>query len=658
MFPLATTILLGIGLAGFIYTAYNRWILLGMAKPVAQSNNIAHRVWNMALYAIGQKKFFLHGRVSGLMHAFIFWGFCVVALRTVILFGQGFSPEFASWFLNSWAGHIYDIFRDFFEVLVIIGCTALLFRRLFLKTPRLTLSLEANVILCTILSLMITDFMMEANAWFTFAYFAHLVLILGFLNWLPYGKHFHIITSLPNVFLGKLEPAGAIASLNLEDETATEFGVGKITDFNWKQFLDLYSCTECGRCQDQCPAFATDKPLSPKELTIALRDHLYERAPGLKTSLTIPASGKQTIDQRPELPPLIENVIKSDTIWACTTCRACEEACPVMIEYVDKIVDMRRNQVLMQGALSPEAQTALQNIEKNSNPWGIGYSTRGDWAVGLGVKTLAEDKNVEYLYFVGCAGSFDERAKKVSKAFVKLLQKAGVSFGILGAEEKCTGDSARRIGNEYLFQMLAKENIATFGKYGVKKIITTCPHCFNTLKNEYPQFGGKYEVHHHTEFLLKLIKNGDLSVNVAQGFSPANAEAGLKACATNSLHTITYHDSCYLGRYNDIYNAPRELLKMAGYKVREPKETRDTGRCCGAGGGRMWMEEKIGTRINHKRLEDLQKTGVKKVAAACPFCLTMITDATREKKVEDIKVFDVAEILATVISSEARDLGA
>ncbi len=646
MFPLATAILLGIGLAGFIYTAYNRWILLGMAKPVARSNNIAHRVWNMALYAVGQKKFFLHGQVSGLMHAFIFWGFCVVALRTVILFGQGFSADFAGWFLNSWAGHIYNIFRDFFEVLVCIGCVALLFRRLFLKTPRLTLSLEANVILCTILSLMITDFMMEANTWFTFAYFAHLVLILGFLNWLPYGKHFHIITSLPNVFLGKLEPAGAITPLNLEDETATEFGVGKITDFNWKQFLDLYSCTECGRCQDQCPAFATDKPLSPKELTIALRDHLYDRAPGLKTSWTIPADGK-TPHPAPSplggegggeggLPPLIENVIKADAIWACTTCRACEEACPVMIEYVDKIVDLRRNQVLMQGALSPEAQTALQNIEKNSNPWGIGYSTRGDWANGLGVKTLAEDKNVEYLYFVGCAGSFDERAKKVSKAFVKLLQKAQVSFGMLGAEEKCTGDSARRIGNEYLFQLLAKDNIATFEKYGVKKIITTCPHCYNTLKNEYPQFGGKYEVHHHTEFLLGLVKKGRF--HPLPHPPPSRGRAGERG-------QVTYHDSCYLGRYNDIYNAPRELLKMAVYTICEPKETKDTGRCCGAGGGRMWMEEKLGTRINHKRLEDLQKTGTNKVAAACPFCLTMLTDATREKKVDNIEVLDVAEIL-------------
>ncbi|PIR17913.1 MAG: Fe-S oxidoreductase [Deltaproteobacteria bacterium CG11_big_fil_rev_8_21_14_0_20_49_13] len=632
MFPATVGIILGIGLLCFIFTAYNRWTTLKIAAPIKDINRLGTRLWRVFLYAIGQKKFFKHGRVSGLMHAFIFWGFCAVTPGTTIIFAKGFDAGFAGSFLSSPAGHAYTMFKIFFEVLVIIGCLALLFRRIFLKTKRLTLSLEANIILVTILLLMVTDFAIEADVWYNFSYFTHIILVLGFLNWLPYGKHFHIITSIPNVFLQKMEPAGALSSINLEDEKITTFGVNKITEFNRKQFLDLYSCTECGRCQEQCPAFATEKPLSPKELSVALRDHLYEETPSFKFSWTIPADGKASA-QKLELPPLVDNVVKADTIWSCTTCKACEEACPVFIEYVDKITDMRRHQVLMQGAISPEAQTALQNIEKNYNPWGIGYSTRGDWAKEMNVKTLAEDPKVEYLYFVGCAGSFDERAKKVTRAFVKLLQKAGVSFGILGAEEKCNGDSARRLGNEYLFQTLVKENMATFGKYGVKKIITTCPHCYNTLKNEYSQFGGNYEVHHHTEFLLNLIENNKLSLCNSTIERPHD-------------RTITYHDSCYLGRYNNIYNAPREILKAAGYEVVEPKETKDRGRCCGAGGGRMWMEENLGTRINHKRLEDLQKTGSEKIASACPFCLTMISDAAREKKAEKIQTLDIAEILA------------
>jgi Fe-S oxidoreductase len=294
------------------------------------------------------------------------------------------------------------------------------------------------------------------------------------------------------------------------------------------------------------------------------------------------------------------------------------------------MIDQRRNLVLMQGAIAPEVQTTLRNIETNSNPWGIGFSTRGDWAKGLGIKTLAEDKNVEYLYFVGCAGSFDERAKKVTKAFVTLLQKANISFGILGAEEKCTGDSARRIGNEYLFQILARENVETFNRYGVKKIITTCPHCYNTIKNEFPQLGGNYEVIHHTELLSNLVRQGILKT-------------------IGSMHgkTATYHDSCYLGRYNEIYDAPREILKnIPSLHVEEMTLSRDMGRCCGAGGGRMWMEEKIGTRINHKRLEDIQQTtSATIVATACPFCLTMLSDAAKEKNAADLETKDIAEIL-------------
>jgi len=666
MYPIAMGILLLLGLAAFAYTAYNRIGLLLAAQgkgdvSLSKMGNVPIRIWWTIEFAFGQLRLLIRERKWGLMHAFIFWGFLVVAIRSVTLFGQGFSPTFHLPLLSGWLGNIYTLTKDIFQVLVTTGVVVLLFRRIVIRPKRLTLSIEADLILAAIAILMITDFFMEGaeiaktwtpqavwspvgmwiagiftaartspealHTWFTVNYFIHTAGILAFLNYLPYGKHFHIITSIPNVFLKKTAPAGALSKMNLEDESVTTFGVEKINQFNWKQMLDMYSCTECGRCEDQCPAWATDKPLSPKKYMIAIRDHLYKNA------------GK-VMKKKDDLPAIVPETVEPDILWSCTTCRACEEACPVFIEYVDKIIDQRRNLVLMQGAMSPEAQTALRNIETNSNPWGIGFSTRGDWArhysVGgqakdLGVKTLAEDKNVEYLYFVGCAGSFDERAKKVSRAFVKLLQKAGVSFGILGAEEKCTGDSARRIGNEYLFQMLVKDNVDTFNKYGVKKVITTCPHCYNTIKNEFPQFGGNYEVIHHTELLSQLIKDGKL-----------------KAAASMHGKTATYHDSCYLGRYNEIYEAPRDILKtIPNLHVEEMTLSRDMGRCCGAGGGRMWMEEKLGTRINHKRLEDIQKTtSATIIATACPFCLTMLSDAVKEKNVADMETFDVAELLA------------
>lgn len=656
MYPIAMGIILVLGLLVFAYTAYNRIGLLVAAKGTDKRlDNIPGRIWWTVEYAFGQIRLLLRERKWGLMHAFIFWGFLVVAIRTITLFGQGFSPTFHLPLLSGWLGNIYTLTKDIFQVLVTVGVMVLLFRRIVIRPKRLTMSLEADLILIAIAILMITDFLMEGaeiartwtpqaiwspvgmwvagiftatgispgslHAWFTVNYFIHTAGILAFLNYLPYGKHFHIITSIPNVFLRKTAPAGALSKMNLEDESATTFGVEKIDQFSWKQMLDMYSCTECGRCEDQCPAWATDKPLSPKKYLIALRDHLYKNA------------GK-VAGKKDDLPAIVPEIVEPDILWSCTTCRACEEACPVFIEYVDKMIDQRRNLVLMQGAMSPEAQTALRNIETNSNPWGIGFSTRGDWAKDLGVKTLSENKDVEYLYFVGCAGSFDERAKKVSRAFVKLLQKAGVSFGILGSEEKCTGDSARRIGNEYLFQMLAKENVGTFNKYGVKKVVTTCPHCYNTIKNEFPQFGGSYEVVHHTELLSQLINEGKLK-------------------ATASMHgkTATYHDSCYLGRYNDIYQAPREILKgIPNLHVEEMQLSRDMGRCCGAGGGRMWMEEKLGTRINHKRLEDVQKqTSATMIVTACPFCLTMLSDAVKEKNAPDMEAHDVAEILANSI---------
>lgn len=655
MYPITMTTITLAGLATFAYTAYRR---IGLMLAVSGHREkrfykIVDRIKALATFAFGQKRLLFRDGKSGLMHAFIFWGFIVVSVRTIELFGKGFYTDFHLPFMGGALGYIYSFTKDIFEILVLIGVVALITRRIFLRPKRLTLSLEANLILIAIGILMLTDFILEGAAaagrwpveavaspigiwvagiftaagtspgsleiWHDANYFVHTAGILVFLNYLPYGKHFHIITSIPNVFLRRMGPAGALKKMDIDDPGAMTFGVSNISELGWKQVLDLYSCTECGRCYDQCPASATGKKLNPKELTIALRDHLYKNAKNIIGGTT------------DACPPLVPKTIDPQVLWDCTTCLACEEACPVLIEFIDKIVGMRRNLVLMRGQFPPEAQAALRNIETNSNPWGMGFSTRGDWAKDLGVKTLALDKNVEYLYFVGCAGSFDERSKKVSRAFVKCLQSSGVSFGILGAEEKCTGDSARRIGNEYLFQILAKDNIATFARYGVKKIITTCPHCFNTIKNEYPQFGGNYEVVHHAELLKKLICEGRLAPK-----GPFDGKA------------ITLHDSCYLGRYNDIYEAPRDVLRsIPGCRIEEMQLSRDLSRCCGAGGGRMWMEEKDGTRISHKRLEDAKtQTAATTIATSCPFCLTMFEDAVKDTGTQDIEAKDIAETVA------------
>lgn len=679
MYPISVSLILAVGLVIFAYTCYRRGVLLSRAPAEKRFDRIGKRLVGLFEFAFGQERILFKDFRSGIFHAFVFWGFSVVSIRTISLFAIGFDANFHLPGFGGTLGDVYNLLKDIFEILVIVGVVALLIRRIIFRPKRLTLSIQADIILVTIFILMITDMFIDGSeiamhsiipgkAFYTPAgvfvarlfsimtlsaqtlktvfvtsYFIHIVGILAFLNYLPYGKHFHILTSLPNVSLRNLQPYGAIAPMNLEDENATTFGIDKVEQFDWKSVLDFYTCTECGRCQDQCPAYACDKPLSPKDFTVDLRNNLYSINSALMKKDPAEALSKQFTDGRPEL---LGNIIKKETVWACTTCRACEEACPLFIEYVQKIIDLRRHMVLMQGDVSPEAQTALKNMETNSNPWGISFSERGTWAKDLGIKRLAEDKNVEYLYFVGCAGSFDDRAKKISRAFSTLLQKAGVSFGILGEEEQCTGDSARRLGNEYLFQILAKQNIETFNRYGVKKIITTCPHCYNTIKNEYPQFGGCYEVVHHTELLLSLLKSEKLRVGSEV---PAFRRSGEKSSGTQehkNSETYTFHDSCYLGRYNNIYSAPREILKRLGLNLEEMKNSKELGRCCGAGGGWMWMEDTEGTRINHKRLEDVEETSANSVASACPFCLTMLDDATKDKKLEDkYAIKDIAEIL-------------
>ncbi len=477
-------------------------------------------------------------------------------------------------------------------------------------------------------------------------FWLHIITQLTFLNFLPHGKHFHVITALPNVFFKKLGyPHDKAEVLDLENEDAWEdesLGLNHIHQLNWKQGLDLYTCTECGRCKEVCPTYTTDKPLNLHDFNDNLKKELYDNTYKIikraKLAETVypersPEENERTKQKMAALnsaKQLVGDVIAPDTLWACTTCRACEQVCPVAIEHVPRIVALRQGQTLMAEAYPKELNPALKGLERNGKPWGIGYDKRADWATGLDVKTMAEDSDVDYLLWVGCAGSFDDRTKKVSVALVNILKKADISFAILGTEEKCTGDFARRVGNEMLYQMMAEENIATLNNYKVKKIITACPHCLNTLKHEYPQMGGSYEVIHHSVFIEQLVKEGKIKINQTLD------------------GRLTYHDPCYLGRYNEIYNAPRVLLKsVSNWGLEELDRHGRESFCCGAGGGRMWMEETIGKRINLERTEEIVGKNVSHVAVGCPFCLTMVEDGMKElEKEEEIKTRDVAELVA------------
>ena len=441
-------------------------------------------------------------------------------------------------------------------------------------------------------------------------------MILFFGNYLPYSKHFHILTSVPNIFFMNLEPMGRLKPLDLEN--SERFGVSKVEDLTWKSMLDGYTCTECGRCRVVCPTALTGKPLDPKVFIGEVRDAVYEATPALL--------GEKSAKPQKDL---IGGWISEDTIWACTTCGFCTTACPVFIvPAVDKIIEMRRHLVLEKAEFPKEMQTAFRGMETNGNPWGMAAASRADWAGGLPVVTMreAKGKDIEVLFWVGCAGSYEDRAKRVSRALVEILHEAGVSFAILGTEETCTGDSARRMGNEYLFQTLAKQNIEVLNGHGVKKIVTNCPHCMNCLKNEYGDFGGTYEVLHGSQLVADLIASGRVQM------------------AGEIPETITFHDPCYLGRYNGAYEAPRQILQsIPGLKLTELPRSREKGLCCGAGGGRMWMEEKLGTRINQTRMKEISESGAGSVGVSCPFCMVMIGNA-KEEIGATTQPFDVLEL--------------
>ena len=696
MSPLLMTVLLAVGLGFFARTMYQRILLLTSLEPADRFNRIKDRLKNLVIIAFGQKR--LVGRkkerASGIMHAFIFWGFCILLIRSLTLYGQGYVEGFQLPLLgeSSFLGYLYLALKDVTEAVVLIMVIYAFYRRLVVRPTRLHNTWEAYLVLALIGVLMVSDLLFDGARFMlitahgnpadlhyfnnpTFGqefvwtpvtvaaghvisgfsavglervmvlmFWVHVITQLIFLNILPFGKHFHVITSLPNVFFKSLDyPHEKIKLLDLEDESVWEdetLGVNHLHQLNWKQGLDLYTCTECGRCKEVCPTYVTDKPLNLHDFNDTLKAELYANADNLilRAKLAGNLTGDAEADAKtkekmavfkPEK-ALVGEVIALDTLWACTTCRACEQVCPVTIEQVPRIIAMRQGQTLMQGEYPEELNTAFKGLERNGNPWGIGYDKRADWAEGLDVTLMADNPNVEYLLWVGCAGSFDDRTQKVSKALVKILKAAGVDFAILGTEEKCTGDFARRAGNEMMYQMMATENIETLNNYKVKKIIAACPHCLNTLKHDYPQMGGHYEVIHHTDFINQLIADGKIRVKKSLGGA------------------LTYHDPCYLGRYNGIYDAPRSILAgMSNQGLSELPRHGTESFCCGAGGGRMWMEETIGTRINVERSREIVDEKAQTVAVGCPFCLTMIEDGMKElDKDEQVKTRDIAELVA------------
>jgi len=630
--------------------------------------------------------------MSGVMHGVIFWGALAIGLREVILLGEGVRqmlagffagafttplPESLPWMggdgpLGYWYVGVYNVAEGAIAVMILYA----LFRRLATRPKRLALNWEGIYVLLFIFAIVATDLWFDAvryngvmvygqafphlhnPAWgneldwmpvseglawllvsdqgaalngvlYEVLQWAHVAVMLIFLNVLPNTKQFHEITALPNVFFGPLNrPHAPPVWLNLEDEKAWEeerLGVARVEQLTWKQGLDVLSCTECGRCYDVCPTYLTGKPLTLKMVNLAIRAELRKNTGALLKT------GKGLGED------LVGGAISPDTLWACTTCRACEEVCPVSIEQVPRILQLRQGQTLMRESYPKELDNAFKGLERNGNPWGLGYDQRAQWAAELNLPVLSqpgEAKHYDVVFWVGCMGSFDKRAQKTARATAALMAKAGVKFAVLGNKEKCTGDLARRAGNEMLFQTLAGENQDTLKQAGAVKVVTACPHCLNALKNEYPQLEHQMEVLHHTEFLEDLVLEGKLSP------APVAGDTG----------SYTYHDPCYLARYHGQTQAPRDLLAKSTPGLKEMAFTKREAVCCGAGGARMWMEEKLGTRINETRLAQAAQTGANTVVTGCPFCMTMMEDAVKSTGREgNLKVMDVAEVMLNAV---------
>ena len=662
--------------------------LMLAGRPENRFDRIGDRIKYFVLMVLGQRGV-LRDPLPGLAHFFTFWGFIIIQLDALNLWAMGLGFK-----LPVISSRPFAIVLDFFIVMAFIAMLFFTFRRIVLRPRQLRSQshgmADAFVILGLITLVLVTLVAFEVfayvathgeewtpiGAWLgsmmlglpdysaaaiaAVAWWGNALTVLGFLMYLPYSKHLHLIATPFNVFFRNLGPRGALQPIeNLEERE--DYGVHQVNQFTWKQLLDGYACTECGRCNSVCPALATDKPLWPKEIILNVKEEVFANA-----NMTLVGAGETEEAARHE--PMVGGLIKDETLWACTNCGACVEICPVSIEHVQKIDDMRRYLVMEESRFPQEVTPLFNNLERNQNPWEISNDTRAEWAAGMNVPTLAEDPDVDVLYWVGCMGSFDQRNRKVATAFAKVMQAANVHFGILGPEEACTGDPARRIGNEYLYYMLATQNIETIKGYGfdkgpaegqhgaappngpayrgvgpepgraynVKTVVATCPHCFNTIKNEYPQLGGNFEVMHHTEFIDRLISTGQLTL--PEGFD---------------RRKLTYHDPCFIGRWNGVYDEPRRVLNVINREgVTEMARNRNRSFCCGGGGGRVWMEEKIGKRINNTRVQEALDTGAEAMAAACPFCITMFEDGIKAVGANDhFGVEDISEILARALEA-------
>lgn len=643
----------------------------------------------------GQKKL-LKDKKSGIIHVMFFYGFILVQFGAIDFVWKGLAPG-----SHLPLGPLYPAFTFFQEIVTLVILIAVFWafhRRYVEKLVRLKRNFKSGLVLIFIGGLMISVLLGngmgiiwhgEELSWsepiasaiayvfsginetaaisvFYFSWWVHLLILLTFLVYVPQSKHAHLIAGPVNVFFGRLSNPGKLEKIDFEDETQETFGVGKIEDFRQNQLIDLYACVECGRCTNMCPATGTGKMLSPMDLILKLRDHLTDKGAAVTSKapwvpvvafnntqgnqLAMMAAGKGQQESAATTlaydPSLIGDVITEEEIWACTTCRNCEDQCPVMNEHVDKIIDLRRYLVLTEGKMDAEAQRAMTNIERQGNPWGLNRKERETWRQGddeVTVPTVKEKSKAgeefEYLFWVGSMGSYDNRSQKIAISFAKLMNEAGISFAILGNKEKNSGDTPRRLGNEFVFQEMATKNIEEFEKAGVKKIVTIDPHAYNTFKNEYPDFGLQAEVYHHTELLAQWVKEGRLK--------PVHAIE----------ETVTYHDSCYLGRYNEVYEAPRDILKaIPGVNLVEMARNRETGMCCGAGGGLMWMEETAGSRINVARTEQALAVEPSIIGTGCPYCLTMISDGTKAKEVEEkVQTLDVTEILERSVIGQKKE---
>jgi Fe-S oxidoreductase/nitrate reductase gamma subunit len=662
-----------IAVALIIYALVKRIKLWRIGKPENRWDNLGKRIWNFIVEGVVDgvihRRFFREW-YPGLMHFLLFIGGILLLVGTALDVVNHYIVHFM-------VGYVYlgvSFAADVGGIMMLIGAIMAVIRRYGQKPTRLNTILDDGVVLTLIFVVVITGFFMEGFRmlaatpdglsqpefymhpewsiwsfggyaiaslfsglpeatrvlWYDIIYWFHAIIAFGAIYYvcLSFSKLTHVIVSPINVFFKSSRPKGALSSINLE--TAEYFGVGKIENFTWKQILDLDSCTNCGRCQDRCPAYLSGKPLSPRKIVQDLKGRWLEY--GKSLSVKPKANGDTATVEK----PLVGEVILEDELWSCTTCRACQEICPVFVEHIDKIVDMRRNMVLEQAKMPETGEAILKCIEARGHTCRGTTATRTEWIEGLDIKLMANDSNVDVLFWVGCAPSLEARNMKVAVATAKVLKAAGVNFAILGEQESCCGEPARRLGNEYLFQIQATQNIEMLKNYNVKKIVTICPHCFNTIKNEYPQFGGNFEVVHHSQFIAELMEQGRIS-----GLSTQNRK-------------LTFHDSCYLGRHNDIYKQPRSILnKLNKSGIVEMERSHRNGFCCGGGGGRFWMEERIGKRISEMRIEQVVETHADTVASACPYCLQMFEDAIKAKGVEEsLKALDIAEIIVASLENK------